>query len=262
MKIRTLSILAFICVFISYTVQSSIGGGQKHQGLKKLGVDDKIEKLLRKMTLEEKIGQMTQYSWRSNSKDYHDYLKKLVRQGKVRYIGTSTFNAWRLVEAQWAARTYSLERYCSEQLNYSIINRFVEKDILRVCDRYGIGVTVWSPLNWGWLSGKYRRGKDVPEGSRAARGMRIKLDTPEGRKNLDIVEKLAPLAEQRDLTLSQFSLAWLLKNPVVTSVICGPRLLSHFEDNVAADDAELDDEAMVAVDKICPPTSGDGSEWW
>ena len=189
-------------------------------------------------------------------------MTDLVRQGKVRYIGTSTFNAWRLVEAQWVSRMHGLERYCSDQLNYSIMNRYVEKDILRVCERYGIGATIWSPLNWGWLSGKYRRGQKPPDDSRAARGWRIKMDSPEGKKDLDIVEKLVPLAEQRGITLSQFSLAWLLKNPVVTSVICGPRLLSHFQDNVAADGVELDDEAMAAVDKIVPPKTGDESEWW
>jgi aryl-alcohol dehydrogenase (NADP+) len=189
-------------------------------------------------------------------------MTDLVRQGKVRYIGTSTFNAWRLVEAQWVSRFRNYERYCSEQLNYSIMNRYVEKDILRVCQRYGIGVTIWSPLNWGWLSGKYRRGQALPEGSRASRGFRVNLDSPEGKKNLEIVDKLLPLAEQRGITLSQFSLAWLLKNPLVTSVICGPRLLSHFEDNVAADAVELDDDAMKAVDEIVPPATGDDREWW
>jgi len=189
-------------------------------------------------------------------------MTDLVRQGKVRYIGTSTFNAWRLVEAQWASRHHGLERFCSDQLHYTIMNRYVERDILRVCERYGIGVTIWSPLNWGWLAGKYRRGKKPPAGSRAARKWRFRLDTPQAQKDFDIVEKLMPLAEKRGITLSQFSLAWLLKNPVVTSVICGPRLLSHFKDNVKADEIELDDEAMAAVDKICPPRGGDGSEWW
>jgi len=190
-------------------------------------------------------------------------LTDLVRQGKVRYIGTSNFNAWRLVEAQWCSRHAGLERFCSDQMNYSIMNRFAERDILRVCERYGIGVTLWSPLNWGWLSGKYRRDRPVPEGSRAARGNgRLRMDTPEGRKNLDIVEQLVPLAEERNLTLAQFSLAWLLRQSAVTSAICGPRTLEHFQDDVQADDVELDDAALTAVDEIVPPRTGDGAEWW
>lgn len=187
-------------------------------------------------------------------------LSDLVRQGKVRYIGTSNFCAWRMAEAQWVSRHFGHERFIADQLNYSIMNRYVEAHILRVARKYEVGVTIWSPLNWGWLSGKYRRGKALPEDSWRA-GKRIRYDTEEGERNLDIVERLAPLAEERGLTLSQFSLAWLLSNPAVSSVICGPRILEHFEDNVKADEVTLDAEALAAVDEIVPPAVPFG-EWW
>ena len=190
-------------------------------------------------------------------------MTDLVRQGKVRYIGTSNFNAWRLVEAQWCSRHFGFERFCSDQMHYCIMNRFVERDILRVCERYGIGATIWSPLNWGWLTGKYRRGRPLPPDSRGAQGnRRFDFDTPEGQRNLDIVEALIPLAEQCGVTLSQFSIAWLLRNPVVSSVICGPRLLEHLLDNVKAADVTLPDDVVRAVDEIVPPGEGDGREWW
>jgi len=190
-------------------------------------------------------------------------LTDLVRQGKVRYIGTSNFNAWRLVEAQWCSRHHGFERFCSDQMHYCIMNRFVERDILRVCERYGIGVTVWSPLNWGWLTGKYRRGQPPPPDSRGAQGNpRFRFDTPEGQRNLDIVEKLIPLVERCGVPLSQFALAWLLHNPLVSSVICGPRIPEHLEDNLKAVEVTIPDDVLKAVDEIVPPATGDGREWW
>ncbi len=188
-------------------------------------------------------------------------LTDLVRQGKVRYIGTSNFAAWRLVEAQLTSRLGGFETFCSDQLNYSILDRFVEKEVLRVCRKYRIGVTVWGPLHNGWLSGKYRRGKPAPPGTRGADKARVDLDSAEGKRTLEIIEKLVPLAEERGLSLPQFALAWLLKNDAVTSVICGPRLPRHLEESVAVDAIDLDGNAMKAVDDICPPPKPHG-EWW
>jgi aryl-alcohol dehydrogenase (NADP+) len=188
-------------------------------------------------------------------------LTDCVRQGKIRYIGTSCYHPWRLVEAQSASERLGLERFCSDQLNYSIMNRYVERDALGVCEKYGLAVTVFSALNYGWLSGKYRRGMAAPPDSRAARKFKMHLDSPDAERNFDIIEKLVPLAEQRGLPLSQFSLAWVLRNPAVTSVIIGPRLIGHLEDNLKSLDVALDDEALTAVDKIAPPGSGDDREY-
>ena len=188
-------------------------------------------------------------------------LSDLVRQGKVRYIGTSTFAAWRLVEAQLTSQLNGFETFCSDQLFYTIMDRFAEMEVLRVCRKYKIGVTIWAPLHSGWLSGKYRRGEAPPPGTRATDKARVNFDSAEAGHNFDIIEKLTPLAEKRGLTLPQFALAWLLTNDAVTSVICGPRLREHLEDSVKVDEIVLDDEAMEAVDGIVPPPKCHG-EWW
>ena len=188
-------------------------------------------------------------------------LTDLVRQGKVRYIGTSCYHAWRIVEAQLLSRYEGLERFCSDQLNYSIMNRYVENQILQVSQKYGLGVTVFSPLNYGWLSGKYYRGTEPPTDSRAARSFKMRVDGPDADRNYDILEKLEPVVKERGVTMSQFSLAWLLKNPAITSVLSGPRILSHLEDNIKALEVELDEEAMKAVDEIAPPKSGSNAEY-
>ncbi|MCE5325945.1 MAG: aldo/keto reductase [Planctomycetaceae bacterium] len=177
----------------------------------------------------------------------------LVRQGKVRYIGSSCYPAWKLVEAQLTSQVHHLERFCCEQLNYSITNRLPENDILHLCEKYGVGVTVYSPLQEGWLTGKYRRGAEPPADSRMARKWRIRANDPNAEKYFDIVEKLAPLAEKLAVPMSQLALAWLLQNPLVHSVIVGPRTLDQFQDNLKSLDVQLDAETLAAIDQIHPP---------
>ncbi|RKX34433.1 MAG: aldo/keto reductase [Verrucomicrobia bacterium] len=188
-------------------------------------------------------------------------LTDLVRQGKVRYIGTSCYNDWRLVEAQLTSRLYNLEQYCSDQLNYSILNRFSEKQVLKVARRYGIGITVFSPLQYGWLSGKYHRGQEPPTDSRAARNFKMRLDSPDADANFTALEKLEPLAGKLDLPLARLALAWVLRNPDITSVICGPRTMEQLDDNLASLEVRLDDETMSAVDEIIPSGFGAGQDY-
>ncbi|MBT3272312.1 MAG: aldo/keto reductase, partial [Spirochaetales bacterium] len=188
-------------------------------------------------------------------------MSDLVRQGKVRYIGTSCYNDWRLVETQLTSRLYNLERFCSDQLNYSMLNRFAEKQILKVTERYGIGVTVFSPLQYGWLSGKYHRGEEAPADSRAARNFKMRLDSPGADANFDALEKLEPLAEKLGIPLARFAMAWVLRNPAITSVICGPRTMEQLDDNLASLEVELDDEVMNQVDDIVPAGFGAGGDY-
>lgn len=188
-------------------------------------------------------------------------LSDLVRQGKIRYIGTSCYNDWRLVESQLTSRLHNLERFCNDQLNYSILNRFSEKQVLKVARRYGIGITVFSPLQYGWLSGKYRRGQEPPTDSRAARNFKMRLDGADADDNFTVLEKLAPLAEKLGIPFARFAMAWVLQNPDITSVICGPRTLEHLDDNLASLDVELDSDTLAAVDEIVPPGSGAGRDY-
>lgn len=183
-------------------------------------------------------------------------LTDLVRQGKVRYIGSSCYPAWKLVETQLLSRYEGYERMCSEQLKYNILDRYVEQQVLPTCKKYNIGVNVFSPLEFGWLSGKYRRNAPAPAGSRGAEKNLVELEGPDAPRFFGILEKLEPIVKQLGVSMSQFALAWLLHKPVVTSVICGPRVIDHLRDNVKALEVKLSSEIMDEVDKISPIGSG------
>jgi len=183
-------------------------------------------------------------------------LSDLVKQGKVRYIGSSCYQPWKLVETQMLSRYEGYERLCADQLKYNILDRFVEQQVLPVCKKYNIGVNVFSPLEFGWLSGKYHRNEAPPEGSRGAKKGLVNLDGADADRFFDILEKLEPIVKGLGITMSQFALAWLLHRPTITSVICGPRVIDHLKDNVKAAEVKLSKEIMDEVDKISPPRSG------
>lgn len=182
-------------------------------------------------------------------------LDDLVHSGKVRYIGTSTFAAWELVESYWVSDRYNLARFECEQPPYSIFVRQIEKDVLPVCQKYGTGVIPWSPLNRGWLAGKYRRGREIDPESRVGRGDQFidKPGTPSGERRLDLVEELVPMAEAAGATLAQFALAWTLTNPVITAPIIGPRTMEQLEENLRAADVKIPDADLQRIDELVPP---------
>ena len=182
-------------------------------------------------------------------------LDDLVHQGKVRYIGSSTYAAWELVESYWISDRRNLVRFECEQPPYSIFVRGIEREVLPVCEKYGTGVIPWSPLNRGWLAGKYRKGQDVDPQSRVGRGDRFtdRPDSPAGKHKLDLVEELVPLASEVGATLSQYALAWTLVNPVVTAPIIGPRTMEHLEDNLKALEVHIPQEHLRRIDTLVPP---------
>jgi aryl-alcohol dehydrogenase-like predicted oxidoreductase len=181
-------------------------------------------------------------------------LSDLIRTGKVRYAGTTTFPAHELVEAQWVAERRSRERFVCEQPPYSIFARGIEADVLPVCQRYGLGVIPWSPLAGGWLSGKYRKGQDLPSGGRASRvPARYDLSLPENQRKLDLVEELISLAESAGLTLIEMALAFVLQHPAVTSAIIGPRTMEQLEGQLKAPEISLDEGLLDQIDKLVPP---------
>jgi aryl-alcohol dehydrogenase-like predicted oxidoreductase len=181
-------------------------------------------------------------------------LSDLVHQGKVRYIGSSTFPPSQIVEAQWVAEKRNRERFVCEQPPYSMLVRAVEAEVLPTCRRYGMGVVPWSPLAGGWLSGKWRKGQDAPDSSRAQRlPHRYDLSLPENQRKLDAVEELAKLAEEAGLTLIQLAIAFVLRHPAVTAPIIGPRTMVQLESQLAAADVQLSDEILDRIDEIVPP---------
>jgi aryl-alcohol dehydrogenase-like predicted oxidoreductase len=188
-------------------------------------------------------------------------LTDLVRQGKVRSIGSTTFPGFHIVESRWAAERRNLERFACEQPPYSILVRDAERDVFPVTQRYGMGVIVWSPLAGGWLTGKYRRGEEPPEDSRAVRvrtfnprtADRFNLDRETNRRKLDLIEDLALIADKAMLSLTHMSLAFTLAHPAVTSAIIGPRTLAQLEDILAGADVRLDAETLDAIDEVVAP---------
>jgi aryl-alcohol dehydrogenase-like predicted oxidoreductase len=181
-------------------------------------------------------------------------LSDLVRQGKVRYIGSSTFPAWQIVEAQWVAKERGRERFVCEQPPYSMLARAIEADVLPTCRRHGMAVIPWSPLAGGWLSGRWRKGQDAPESTRAQRlPARYDLSDPGNQRKLDAAEALAQLADEAGLTLIQMALAWVINHPVVTAAIIGPRTMEQLESQLGAEEVGLDAAVLDRIDEIVPP---------
>jgi aryl-alcohol dehydrogenase-like predicted oxidoreductase len=181
-------------------------------------------------------------------------LSDLVHAGKVRYIGSSTFPASRIVEAQWAARERNLERFVSEQPPYSMLVRGIEADVLPTARRHGMAVISWSPLAGGWLSGRWRKGAEPPVSTRAQRlPRRYDLSLPENQRKLDVVDALGRLADEAGLSLIHLALAFVIRHPVITSAIIGPRTMEQLESQLGAVDVQLDDALLDRIDELVPP---------
>jgi aryl-alcohol dehydrogenase-like predicted oxidoreductase len=181
-------------------------------------------------------------------------LSDLVHQGKVRYIGSSTFPASQIVEAQWVARDRGLQRFVTEQPPYSVLVRAVEGDVLPTCMRHGMAVMSYSPLAGGWLSGRWRKDAGQQASSRAGRlPERFNLSVPVNQRKLDAVEQLARLAEEAGITLIQLAIAFVLNHPAITAPILGPRTMEQLESQLPAADVVLDEAVLDRIDEIVPP---------
>jgi len=176
-------------------------------------------------------------------------LTDLMREGKVRAIGASTFPASDIVEAQWVAERRGVARFRTEQPPYSILNRSIEREVLPTCQRYGMGVMAWSPLAKGMLTGKHRKGEQQPDSLRAK--FFPKAMTDEG--SLDKVERLIPLAQGAGMSLMHMALGFVVAHPAVTSAIIGPRTMEQLDGLLAGAEVVLDDELLDRIDEIVPP---------
>ncbi|MCX5395954.1 aldo/keto reductase [Streptomyces sp. NBC_00102] len=175
-------------------------------------------------------------------------LTDLVRAGKVRAIGSSTFPATDIVEAQWTAERRGLQRFRTEQPTYSILNRGIEREVLPAVERYGMGALVWSPLAGGLLTGRYRKGQEAAT-HRAGFGFKHLKD----ERRLDVVEQLIPVAEKAGLPLTHLATAFVISHPGVTSAIIGPRTMDHLDDLLAGAEVSLSDETLDELDALVPP---------
>ncbi|MFJ6569490.1 aldo/keto reductase [Streptomyces sp. NPDC091292] len=181
-------------------------------------------------------------------------LTDLMRAGKVRAIGSSTFPASDIVEAQWVAERRGLQRFRTEQPPYSILNRGIEREVLPVCERYGMGALVWSPLAQGLLTGRFRKGHET-DSHRASRGYRHLTD----ERRLDTVEQLIALARDAGMPLTHLAMAFAIAHPGVTSAIIGPRTMTHLDDLLAGAETTLSDEILDRIDAIVPPGTDVGA---
>ena len=184
-------------------------------------------------------------------------LSDLVHDGKIRAFGASTVPASRIVEAQWTAERRCRERPRSEQPPYSILTRGVEVDVLPTCRRHGLGVLAYSPLAGGWLSGRYRHGREIEGPGSPARQQRFAAaydaNSPQNAAKLDAADALGQLADEAGVSLVQMALAFVVGHPAVTSAIVGPRTMDHLRSYLTADGVILTREVLARIDEIVAP---------
>jgi aryl-alcohol dehydrogenase-like predicted oxidoreductase len=181
-------------------------------------------------------------------------LSDLVSQGKVRYIGSSTYPAAQIVKAQFLARQRRLQRFVCEQPPYSILVRGIEADVLPTCREFGMGAIAWSPLAGGWLSGRWRKGADALTSRRSAMiPQRYDLTLPANQAKLEAADALARLAEESGMSLIHMAIAFVIRHPAITAAIIGPRTMEQLESQLGAADVELDTAVLDRIDEIVAP---------
>jgi aryl-alcohol dehydrogenase-like predicted oxidoreductase len=184
-------------------------------------------------------------------------LDDLIRAGKVRYIGTSTFPAWRLMESLWVAKELGLNRFVSEQPPYHLLDRSIERELIPLAQTYGLAILPWSPLARGFLTGKYKRGAEIPGDSRLEGDMQgpFKRRTQQhfSERAYDLLDVAEALATEKNCTPSQLALAWVAQQPAVTSAIIGPRTPAQLEDNLGATNVAISAEDRTRIDEVAEP---------
>jgi aryl-alcohol dehydrogenase-like predicted oxidoreductase len=181
-------------------------------------------------------------------------LSDLVAQGKVRYIGSSTYPAAQIVKAQWVARELGHQRFVCEQPPYSMLARAIEADVLPTCQEFGMGTIAWSPLAGGWLSGRWRKGADDLTSRRSAMiPGRYDLSLAANQAKLEAADALAQLADESGISLIHMALAFVIRHPAVTAAIIGPRTMEHLESQLGAAEAQLDAALLGRIDEIVAP---------
>lgn len=181
-------------------------------------------------------------------------LDDLVRAGKVRYIGSSSFSAWQVVEALWASKEYGLHRFVTEQPAYNLLDRAIEREIVPMAQAYGIGLLTFSPLAEGILTGKYARGTALPEDSRFAR---VTKPGPYAARLTEpvhaLVDRLRGLARERNVSVAQYSLGWVLAQPGIAATLIGPCDRPQLADNLGALDVGFTPDDLRQIDALVPP---------
>jgi aryl-alcohol dehydrogenase-like predicted oxidoreductase len=241
-------------VVLATKVWSPMGEDPNHRGASRRWLVIELDNSLRRLGVDHvDLYQVHRWDPTTSDEETLSALTDLQRAGKIRYFGTSTYPAYRIVEAQWAAREHHLGRYTTEQPGYSVLQRAAERDVLPVAEQYGLGVLVWSPLAGGWLSGAVRAGREITTNRAALMPQRFDPAVGANRAKMDAVERLAGIAEEAGLTLIQLALGFVTAHPGVTSAIIGPRTPEHLRSQLAAADTVLPADVLDAIDSVVAP---------
>lgn len=247
-------------VVLATKVSSPMGPGRNERGASRRWIVRACEESLRRLDTDHiDLYQVHRPDAATGLDETLGALSDLIRAGKIRYAGSSTFAPSAIVRAQWTAERRQRERFVCEQPPYSLLARGVEADVLPTCETYDMGVLAWSPLSGGWLSGRWHRGA-AGLTSHRTRTMPFRatlshydLDVPGNQAKLDAVTELAALAEEAGLTLIQLALAFVTTHPAVTAAIIGPRTAGHLRDQLSAADLTLEPAVLDRVDRIVAP---------
>ncbi len=228
---------------------SPMGEGPYWSGASRKYIMDAVEDCLRRLDTDYiDLYQMHRPDPRTPIEETLRALEDLVRSGKVRYIGSSNYTAWQVVEADWAAKTHNFTPYVSAQNEYSLLARGVEPDLTTVCEKYNIGLIPFFPLASGFLTGKYRPGQPGPEGARLSSGPMAGRWVNDA--NFDMLTKLESFAQERGHSMVELAMSWLASKPYVPSVIAGATRPEQVTENARSADWKLTDEDMTAIDEI------------
>ncbi len=237
-------------IVLATKVHGPMGNDPNQQGNSRRWIIEEVEHSLRRLQTDHiDLYQIHRPAPDTDIEETLSALTDLMRAGKVRAIGSSTFPASDIVEAQWVAERRGLARFRTEQPPYSILDRGIEREVLPTCERHGMGVMVWSPLSKGMLTGRYRKGQPLPD------SLRVKAFASQmsDERNLDAVEHLIPLAQEAGMPLTHMAMAFVMAHPGVTSAILGPRTMQQLDDLLAGAELRLSDEILDKSIRSCRP---------
>ena len=230
------------------------GDDPNHQGASRRWIMTAVENSLRRLQTDYiDLYQVHRPDPSTDIEETLSALSDLIHSGKVRAVGTSAMPASDIIEAQWVAERRGLERFRTDQPPYSILSRGIEREVLPIAQRYGMGILVWGPLGQGMLTGRVRKGQQTD--LRRAHIFRHLND----ERRIDAVEQLIPLAEKAGLPMTHLALAFAIAHPGVTSAIIGPHTMEQLDDLLASADVTLTDEILDQIDEIVPPGTDVGT---
>lgn len=242
-------------IVLATKLHGQMGSEVNHRGNSRRWIRRAVEDSLRRLDTDHiDLYQLHRPDPETDLEETLGALSDLVREGKIGYYGTTTFEPHQVLEAQYVARAAGLVRPSTDQPPYSILARGAERALLPVAQQFDLGVLTWSPLAGGWLSGRWRRGQEVAASGRAARNAaRHDPELPDNRAKRAAAEQLAELADEAGLSLVELSIAWVLQHPAVTSVIVGPRNLDQLHAQLETPRLVLEPALLDAIDQIVPP---------